>query len=78
MTRHVTSDENYDCYLQQYLGMCTTTTYFKSNGAIACGYDIPAGMNWNQASDECAKNGARLPEIAYVRENNEIFLRTVF
>ena len=57
--------------------MCTTTTYFKSNGAIACGYDIPAGLNWNQAAAACASNGARLPEIADARENNELFLRKV-
>jgi hypothetical protein len=57
--------------------MCNTTTYIKSNGAIACGYDIPAGLDWNEAADECAEKQARLPEIADERENNEIFLRKV-
>jgi hypothetical protein len=61
-----------------FSGMCSTTTYSKSNGAIACGYDIQPGLNWNQAATECARVGGRLPEIADARENNEIFLRKVF
>jgi hypothetical protein len=61
----------------QYLEMCSTTTYSKSNGAIACGYDIQSGLNWYQAANECTKIGARLPEIADARENNEIYIRMV-
>ena len=57
--------------------MCNTTIYSKSNGALACGYDVPSGLNWNQTVTECAKVGARLPEIADARENNDIFLRKV-
>ncbi len=60
-----------------YLGMCSTTTYTKSNGALACGYDIQSGLSWYQARNECTENGARLPEIADARENNEIYIRMV-
>jgi len=28
------------------LGLCATTTYTKSNGNIACGYDLQPGLTW--------------------------------
>jgi hypothetical protein len=59
------------------LGQCSTSTYTKSNGAIACGFDIAAGLNGDQARSECAKIGARLPEIADDRENSDLFNRKV-
>ncbi len=33
------------------LGLCTTTTYTKSNGQIACGYDLKAALTWYELSN---------------------------
>jgi len=33
------------------LGLCTTTTYTKSNGEIACGYDLKAALTWYDLSN---------------------------
>ena len=54
-------------------GICTTPTYFKSDGECACGFFIDQELTWIEAVRECQAYGARLPKITSAKENADIF-----
>ena len=49
-------------------------TITKSDGSIACGIYLSAGLKWTKAKDQCNQIGARLPEIQSVEDNQNFLL----
>ena len=60
-------------YFSCFTGQCTTGTYVKSNGQCACGFFLSGTISWFQAKDQCASQGAQLPEIYSSEDNDNIF-----
>jgi hypothetical protein len=55
------------------LGICTTPTYFKSDGRCACGFFIEQELTWIEAVRDCQARDARLPKIMSEKDNSDIF-----
>ena len=51
---------------------CTTENFIKSDGRTFCGFFLAFGLTWYEADRRCKAQGARLPEIQSLSENNQI------
>ena len=52
---------------------CTTPSFFKQDGSLACGFFLAQGLTWSQANAGCSDMGARLPVINTEQENKDLF-----
>ena len=51
---------------------CTTAVYQKSDATCACYFQLDQGLTWSVAAEACLSQGARLPEIYNLGDNDII------
>ena len=53
-------------------GNCTEDNYKKDDGQWACGFFLEEGLTQEDAAAKCKALGARLPEVASQKENDDL------
>jgi hypothetical protein len=56
---------------------CSTSTYLKSNGKLACGIYLDKKLSFTSAQKACKDLNAALPEIRSKLENKDVWERMV-